>query len=101
MVHRRNILLHSACVADQNPNRTGAELVLEAYSIFDEGAELLKKALESGSVKTLLMAGSDYSNPDAAWLAALAIESGCEFVTTDRDFARFPGLRWRHPLEGA
>jgi uncharacterized protein len=35
--------------------------------------------------------------PDA-WLAALAIESGCEFVTTDRDFARFPGLRWRHPL---
>jgi len=35
--------------------------------------------------------------PDA-WLAALAIESGCELVTTDRDFARFPGLRWRHPL---
>jgi uncharacterized protein len=35
--------------------------------------------------------------PDA-WLAALAIENGCEFVTTDRDFARFPGLRWRHPL---
>ena len=20
--------------------------------------------------------------------------------TTDRDFSRFPGLRWRHPLEG-
>jgi len=36
--------------------------------------------------------------PDA-WLAALAIEWGCEFVTTDRDFARFPGLRWRHPLQ--
>ena len=35
--------------------------------------------------------------PDA-WLAALAIESGCEFVTTDRDFARFDALRWRHPL---
>jgi len=35
--------------------------------------------------------------PDA-WLAALAIERGCEFVTTDRDYARFPGLRWRHPL---
>jgi hypothetical protein len=38
--------------------------------------------------------------PDA-WLAALAIESGCELVTTDRDFARFPGLSWRHPFEGA
>ena len=36
--------------------------------------------------------------PDA-WLAALAIESGCEFVTTDRDYARFAGLRWRHPLD--
>lgn len=35
--------------------------------------------------------------PDA-WLAALAIEAGCELVTTDRDFARFPDLRWRHPL---
>lgn len=35
-----------------------------------------------------------------AYLAALAIESGCELVTTDRDFARFPGLRWRHPLAG-
>ena len=33
-----------------------------------------------------------------AYLAALAIEHGCEFMTTDRDFARFPGLRWRHPL---
>lgn len=35
--------------------------------------------------------------PDA-YLAALAIESGTEWVTTDRDYARFPGLRWRHPL---
>jgi toxin-antitoxin system PIN domain toxin len=34
--------------------------------------------------------------PDA-WLAALAIEHGCEWVTLDRDFARFPGLRWRAP----
>jgi toxin-antitoxin system PIN domain toxin len=36
--------------------------------------------------------------PDA-YLAALAIEWGCEWITTDRDFSRFPGLRWRHPLE--
>lgn len=34
-----------------------------------------------------------------AYLAALAIESGSEWITTDRDYARFPGLRWRHPLE--
>lgn len=35
-----------------------------------------------------------------AYLAALAIESRCEWITTDRDFARFPGLRWRHPFDG-
>ncbi len=34
-----------------------------------------------------------------AWFAALAMESGCTWITTDRDFARFPGLRWRHPLD--
>jgi toxin-antitoxin system PIN domain toxin len=36
--------------------------------------------------------------PDA-YLAALAIETGSEWITTDGDFARFPGLRWRHPLD--
>lgn len=36
--------------------------------------------------------------PDA-FLAALAIESGSEWITADRDYSRFPGLRWRHPLE--
>ena len=35
--------------------------------------------------------------PDA-YLAALAIESGSEFISTDRDFSRFPGLRWRTPF---
>ena len=34
-----------------------------------------------------------------AYLAALAIEHGCELISTDGDFARFPELRWRHPLE--
>ena len=33
-----------------------------------------------------------------AWFAALAIEWGCEWVTLDRDFARFPGLLWRLPF---
>jgi uncharacterized protein len=35
--------------------------------------------------------------PDA-YFAALAIESGCEWITTDRDYSRFPGLRWRVPF---
>ena len=35
--------------------------------------------------------------PDA-YHAALAIENGATWITTDRGFARFPGLRFRHPL---
>jgi len=33
-----------------------------------------------------------------AQLAALTIEYGGVLYTTDRDFARFPGLRWVDPL---
>ena len=33
-----------------------------------------------------------------AQLAALTIEYGGVLYTTDRDFARFPGLRWINPL---
>lgn len=35
--------------------------------------------------------------PDA-YLAALAIENGATWVTLDRGFARFPGLRTQRPL---
>lgn len=34
-----------------------------------------------------------------AFFAALAMESGAEWITADRDYARFPGLHWRHPLD--
>jgi len=34
--------------------------------------------------------------PDA-WFAALAIESGCEWITLDRGYARFSDLRWSLP----
>jgi uncharacterized protein len=35
--------------------------------------------------------------PDAH-LAALAIEHGASIASSDRDFTRFPGLRWVDPL---
>ena len=34
-----------------------------------------------------------------AHLAALAIEHGCELNSADADFARFPKLAWRNPLQ--
>jgi uncharacterized protein len=35
--------------------------------------------------------------PDA-YFAALAIESGCQWISTDSDYGLFPGLRWHNPL---
>jgi len=37
--------------------------------------------------------------PDA-YFAALAIETGSEWITTDRDFSRFSELRWSSPESG-
>lgn len=34
-----------------------------------------------------------------AHLAALALEHGCDLVSTDADFSRFPGICWRNPLK--
>jgi len=35
--------------------------------------------------------------PDA-FFAALAIDSGCEWITGDRGFQRYVGLRWSSPI---
>lgn len=47
-----------------------------------------------------LLLQSQVSGPDVtdAQLAALTIEYGGTLYTTDRGFARFPGLRWTNPL---
>ncbi len=34
-----------------------------------------------------------------AYLAALAIEVNATWMTADRGFGRYPGLRWAHPLD--
>jgi predicted nucleic acid-binding protein len=52
--------------------------------------EILGKVLtEAQAVGPLVM--------DAA-LAALAMEHGATLYSTDRDFLRFSGLKWRNPL---
>lgn len=42
--------------------------------------------------------GASNNVPDAH-LAALATEHGLTLHSADRGFARFPGLRWKNPLE--
>lgn len=34
-----------------------------------------------------------------AHLAALAVQHGCELMSTDADFARFPLVKWTNPLQ--
>ena len=47
----------------------------------------------------MLLGGQAVANlVSDAHLAALAIEHGCELHSTDSDFARFPKLKWKNPL---
>lgn len=89
-----------------NPNLPG-----DRYSC-EEAAQALDALLDQPNVR-LLAPGEDHwrlfrhlvtegqaRGPlvSDAQLAALTIEHGGVLHTTDRDFARFPGLRWTNPL---
>ena len=52
--------------------------------------EILERLLDAAGVAANLTTD--------AHLAAIAIEHQCELHSSDTDFARFPGLRWRDPL---
>jgi len=53
---------------------------------FDAWSSLLKNLGTAGNLTT------------DSHLAALAIERGLVLHSTDADFARFPGLKWKNPL---
>jgi len=53
--------------------------------------EILFRMLHAGQAAANLV-------PDAH-LAALAVEHGCVLMSTDADFSRFPGLKWKNPLK--
>jgi len=64
------------------------------------GAGILEPGERHLEILSRLLAEGQAAGPlvmDAA-LAALAIEHGATLHTTDRDFARFPGLDWTDPL---
>ena len=67
----------------EQPHCTVVQPGVRHFSIFED---LCRQAAANGNLV------------QDAWFAALAVESGCEWITTDGDFARFPGLRWRRPF---
>jgi uncharacterized protein len=52
--------------------------------------EILQRLMKEGQIRGPRVT-------DAA-LAALAVEHGATLHTADRDFARFPGLKWANPI---
>lgn len=60
---------------------------------------LIETGNDHWTIFTNLLRDTNTTGPTVtdAWLAALAIEWNCEFVTLDHDFARFPRLRWSKP----
>jgi toxin-antitoxin system PIN domain toxin len=55
-------------------------------------AEVLTALFDSAQVRSGMVMDTH--------LAALAIEHGLTLCSNDRDFARFPNLRWMNPLDG-
>jgi predicted nucleic acid-binding protein len=66
------------------------QLNIRVLSPSDEHWILLRRMVVEGQASGALI--SD------AQLAALTVEYGGVLHTTDRDFARFPSLRWTNPL---
>jgi NADH-quinone oxidoreductase subunit G len=79
-------------VADRNPNRGGAELVLEAYSVFDEGESLLRRGLENGNVRTLLMVGGHHPDAGETWLNAFVRAKTVVFASEWNETSRLSEL---------
>jgi hypothetical protein len=81
---------------------SASEAIAVVSSLLDQPvAAILEPADRYWEILGRLMRESQVSGPlvtDAA-IAALAIEHGATLHTTDRDFARFPGLKWRNPIQ--
>lgn len=66
-----------------------------------DGVHILAPGMRHWAIFTNLCKKADARGnlvPDA-WHAARALETGCEWITLDRGFGRYQGLKWSHPLE--
>jgi toxin-antitoxin system PIN domain toxin len=80
-----------------HPSRLADALAFASVVLEQPHCQIIQPGPRHWGIFTrLCQSANAYGNlvPDA-WLAALAIESGCEWITNDRDYARFKGLQWR------
>ncbi len=93
IVFDANILIYAYDSGSSRHTKARA-WVEETFSVLAPGEQhwpLLRQMVIEGQASGALV--SD------AQIAALTIEYGGVLYTADRDFARFPGLRWKNPLE--
>ncbi len=92
------VLTHPRVFANPTPLPEALEFV-QALRDRPNGVEIAPGPrhwdIFSGLCRATAATGNEI--PDA-YLAALAIESGSEWITTDTGFSRYEGLRWSHPL---
>lgn len=84
----------------RTPLSTGSALVFVDTIVGSPRCVLLRPGRRHFGIFTTLcrtVEARGNTVPDA-YHAALAIEHGCTWVTNDRGFARFPGLRWQTPF---
>ncbi len=86
-LHRRPLTLKE--VADRVQSWLDQPCV-RLVSPTDQHWAIFQKMLRGGSATGNLVTD--------AHLAALAVEHGCVLCSTDADFARFSGLKWRNPI---
>lgn len=92
------VVTHRGAFKTPTPLATAMEFVDELVG--HPNARLLRPGLEHFTLFEQLLRASGATGKLVAdaYHAALALEHGCEWVTADGDFQRFPGLRVRHPL---
>jgi uncharacterized protein len=86
-LHKRPLTLKEAIERVQSWIDQPCAGIIEAT---DQHWDLFQKMLRAGNATANLV--SD------AHLAALAIEHNCVLYSTDSDFARFNGLKWKNPI---
>ena len=92
------ICTNSRLTGDRFPTATAIGIVQRWMSL--RQVRLLSPTERHWSIFQQMLIEGQIRGPRAtdAQLAALTIEHGGVLYTTDRDFARFPGLRWVNPL---
>jgi toxin-antitoxin system PIN domain toxin len=89
-----------------NPRLPGARPAMEAAGEIEQwfsqpNVRLISPADDHWQVLRQMIFEGQAFGPmvSDAQIAALTMENGAVLYSTDRDFARFPGLRWVNPLK--